>query len=88
MGIQFQQMQVQAEQAQALYMMRALYVEEQMLRLEQQQFTEQRQARLARAQKRHALQAAKVEQRRNGRARSRPEAHSATTPVSVAFRKL
>ena len=85
MAHQFQQMQAQAEQVQALYMMQALYLEGEMLRLEQQQIAEQRQARLARAQKRRALQAEKAAQRRNGRSNSRPETPSARVPVSVAF---
>jgi hypothetical protein len=88
MAHQFQQMQAQAEQAQAVCMLQALYLEEQMFRLEQQQIAEQRQARLARAQKRRALQAAKAEQRRNGKANSRPETPAARTPVSVAFGDL
>ena len=82
---QFQQMQAHAEQAQALYMMQALYLEEQMFRMEQQQIAEQRQVRLARSQKRRAIQADKIEQRRNGKANSHPETLSAGKPVSVAF---
>jgi hypothetical protein len=88
MAAQFQQMQAQAEHAQALYMMQALYLEEQMFRLEQQQIAEQRQVRLARSQKRRAIQAAKIEQRRNGKANSRPETLSTRRPVSVAFGDL
>jgi hypothetical protein len=85
MARQMQQMQAQAEQAQVLYMMQALYLEGEMLRLEQQQIEEERLTRLARAEKRRTQQAARSQQRKNGKPSPRRETPTSRMRVSVAF---
>jgi hypothetical protein len=62
---QFQMMAAQQEQAQALAVMQALYAEEEMMRLNQLQIEQYRAHRLALAQKRRTVQAAKAQQRKN-----------------------
>jgi hypothetical protein len=82
MAHQFTQMQAQAEQAHAMHMMQLLYMEGEMLRLEQQQVEQEWLARRAIVQKRREVQAAKVQQRKSGKHGPRPE-----TRVSVAFQE-
>jgi len=71
-----------------LYMMQALYVESEMLRMEQQQIEEERLLRLARAQKRREVLAARARQRTNGKPSPNRESPASRLRVSVAFQEM
>jgi hypothetical protein len=89
MAHQFQMMVARQEQAQALEVMQAMYVEAEMIRLNQLQIEQHRAARLAQAQKRRALQAAKAQQRKkNGAPNSRKETLVSEKPVTKASKRM
>jgi len=79
---QYQQMQRQAEYAYTMQVMQYYQMAAEMERLEEEAYQEERATRLANAQKRRELQAAKAQQRKTGKQPSRPEKLASESPAS------
>lgn len=85
---QYQQMQRQAEYAYTMQVMQYYQMEAEMLRLEQQAYEHERAMKLANAQKRRDLQAAKALQRKTGKQAPRPEKLASDSPSSRSSNRI
>ena len=78
MARQYQLLVEQESRIQAAYMMQAMRYEAQVQQWEQQQYELRRAKRLAAAQKRREVQAARVQERKTGKQNPRPEIRTAS----------